>query len=212
MSYHLPSPVRTATPEEDISSPYDRKPIPWFAFLLWFSALLAVTVAQSAEAQTNFIGKGAGVVSYVTDGDTMEIIPDDKAIWSELREAAEEAKRRYQRPGNLADIFDVQRKSFRTRIGNINTAESVHPDDWRNTKAGKKASDVARDLVSNKRVAFACWEIGYYLRPICSVWTDEFEFGMTMIRNGYSTYVTKYGDHPFWHAEYEDAQALAKAR
>ncbi|WP_273208867.1 thermonuclease family protein [Marinobacter subterrani] len=209
MSKNLPAPVSKANPEPEIDSEYNRKSSLWYAIFLWLVAFCAIAFASPSDASQELISKGTGTVVYVTDGDTMTINPDQNEDLKALRAAARDAQERYQRQGNLNSIFDPQRETFRTRIGNINTAESVHPDESRNSAAGEKASKVAKKLMTGKRVTFACWEIGYYFRPICSVWTDDFEFGMTMIRNQFSRYVTKYGKHPFWHTQYLESEASA---
>lgn len=176
--------------------------------LLKSIALTVVFTAPPATASADasqFLIKGTGAVSYVVDGDTLDIRADDSAVWGELRQKAIEAQTRYQRDMNIDRIFDSGKLSFRTRIGNINTPESVHRDKSKNTPAGRRAAEYARSLISRKNVEFVCWDIGYYGRPICSVLTAEFDFGITMISAGHTPYITKYSRHPFWHDEYAKA-------
>jgi len=109
----------------------------------------------------------------------------------------------------VGHVFNPRTRTFNARIGNINTAESVHPDESRNTAAGEKASAYAKRLIEGRDVKFACWDTGYYLRPICSVWASDqsSDFATAMIEAGYSTYVTKYGNHPFWHDHYQSLES-----
>ncbi|EAZ97450.1 hypothetical protein [Marinobacter sp. ELB17] len=117
------------------------------AKLLLVTATLSLPVSgYSAGAASQFLIKGEGVVSYVIDGDTMNIVPNNPYHWDALKSKAEEAQARYQRDLNIERNFDRVRGTFRTRIGSINTAESVHRNKSLNTSAGKDASDYARTL------------------------------------------------------------------
>jgi len=149
--------------------------------------------------------QGAGTVTYVVDGDTMFIRADSQDTFSELYRRAQRAIPKSADSADIDDVFRPGQNTFKARIGNINTAESEHRDKSRNTRAGKVASNYAKDLMSNKRVKYACWDTGYYLRPICSVWTEanSMDFATVMIEAGHSSYSTKYGKHPFWHDHYK---------
>lgn len=175
-----------------------------FIALLAFSSL---ALSQANSDRTEFMVEGSGTVSFVADGDTMRVEVDSPESWSSLKQHAIQAQKDRQRDLRVDDRFWTNPKSFLTRIGSIDTAESVSLDPKKkNTAAGKMASNYAKKLMNGKRVSFACWEIGYYGRPVCSIWTPDFEFGTHMIKQGHTDYKTKYGRHPFWHSKYKAAQ------
>lgn len=171
------------------------------------AAALALALTSPVSANTNVSGdffvQGPGTVTYVIDGDTMIIKPDAQESWATLKRHAEAAQSDYQRNLNISSTFNAQDITFRVRIGNIDTAESVHPDAHKNTAAGKSAAAFAKNLIEGKQVHFACWDIGYYGRAICSVWTPEKDFATAMITANHAKYIKKYGRHPFWHDHYE---------
>ncbi len=88
--------------------------------------------------------------------------------------------------------------TFLVRVGNVDTAESE-------TVAGQEAEQFARSLLEGQRGTLYCWDIGYYGRPICSFWTNGWEYGQTLIEKGYSVYETRYGRHPLFDTEYTAA-------
>jgi len=169
--------------------------------------LLALPMCASA-----FEIAGAGQVTYVADGDTFRVEADDSEVWQALRQQAAQEQQKTNRNLNVDQRFDAPTNSFVIRVGNIDTAESVHPDASRNSAAGKRASEYAQDLLRNQEVSFICWDIGYYGRVICSVWNEQWEFGSHMIARGLSPYITEYGQHPFWHEGYQKAAQAAQAQ
>lgn len=158
-----------------------------------------------AKEQANATISGSGHVTYVIDGDTLIIKPDSREKLSLLYQKAVQAKPSSSRSANLKGVFDSSAGTYKARIGNIDTPESVHPDKSRNTAAGVRASKFARNLAQGEPVDFRCWDTGYFLRPICSVWiiNESVDFASEMIKNNHTNYETKYGKHPFWHKHYE---------
>lgn len=157
-----------------------------------------------------FEASGTGQVVHVSDGDTFTVVADSAESWEQVRTEAVKKQQRTDRDLNVSKRFNASERSFVIRVGNIDTAESVHPDSSRNSRAGKVASNYARDLLLGERVSFTCWDIGYYGRAICSVWNDEWEFGSHMIARGLSRYETEYGEHPYWHEGYLKAERSAQ--
>lgn len=170
------------------------------ALLAWHSSAFAFEVA------------GTGQVTKVADGDTFTVSAESTGSWEALRSHAAAKQENSGRDLDVGQRFGADNQSFVIRVGNIDTAESVHPDQSRNSKAGKVASNYARDLLLGERVSFRCWDIGYYGRAICSVWNDQWEFGSHMIARGLSHYVTDYGEHPFWHDGYQKAERSAQGQ
>lgn len=149
---------------------------------------------------------GTGVITYVTDGDTFKLKPNDPGAWAELYRMAARKQQDTGRDMNLVNNYQRPKGVVTVRVGNINTPESVHRDQSRNSPHGFRASSYAQELLHNQAVSFACWDIGNYGRAICSVWTKDWEFGTRMIRAGFSDYSTRFGEHPFLHQQYQEAQ------
>jgi len=175
---------------------------PWVTLILGLIAGLAMVLTFSSADAADFDISGTGTVSWVADGDTMTVTPSLPQLWGQLRSEAVRAQQATSRNLRVDDRFNRTHKNFLTRIAVIDTAESNHPDDSRNTPAGDTASRYAKNLMTGKQVEFRCYEIGYYGRPICSLETSDFDFGRHMIRQDMSTYVTRYGNHPFEHEIY----------
>lgn len=137
---------------------------------------------------------GAGTLLKVRDGDTVEVRYHDLAL--------------------------------AVRLKNIDTAESVHGDDKRNTAFGADTSRWAKDHLAGQRVrvefARADWRIDQdqYGRAVGWLWIDHDPVGPgpedelyneTVIRQGYSRYVTTYGTGGPHHQRFSAAEAEAKA-
>lgn len=170
-----------------------------------FTALIIIApiIASSAMA-TPFMVKGTGKITWVADGDTFRIKPDDPLHFAELRGHAEEKQKTVTRDLKVSSRFQ-KNGTFLTRVGNIDTEESVHKDSNRNTAAGAKASDYAKQNFTGQNVHFACWDIDHWGRPVCTAWTTSWEYGTHMIESGYTPYITKFGRHPLFHEEYTKA-------
>jgi endonuclease YncB( thermonuclease family) len=190
---------------------------------LWTTLILAVLVLismlfpyQSANGsmfqafqpkgkQTPFMVESKGVVDYVVDGDTIIVKTNDGDAFSKLKREAARAQRKSTRIFEVNDLFRENENTFTVRIGSINTPESKHPIENRNTPEGIRAAKVATSLLLTQPVIFQCYDIGFYGRPICAVQTDQFDFGAEMIRRGFSDYANHYGNHPLRHEEYRRA-------
>ncbi len=137
---------------------------------------------------------GTGVVYRVVDGDTMIVTADSRGVYDQLKGAATKNKEKKH--------FNDKYGSFKVRIGNINTPESVHRNQAKNTVEGKYASDYVKKNWEKQEVSFVCWDFGHYGRPICSLSSNGIDLGADLIEKGYSTYEYKWGKHPFLHSMY----------
>lgn len=171
---------------------------------LTFVLLMLATVAAAASGG-QFDVSGTGSINWIPDGDTVLVRVDDRAVFNNLRSWAINEQSNRQRDLQVAKRFDSQRQTMLIRIAGINTDESVHPDPSRNTSEGIRASDFAKRTFSGS-ITFRCSDIGYYGRPICAVSGNFGDWGDRVIRAGFSDYITKYGNHPFYHQEYLQAE------
>lgn len=136
---------------------------------------------------------GEGEIVRVVDGDTYVL----RVGTSELLSMMES--------GVSSKIVDKSDLSVKLRMFGINTPESVHPDKRKNTKEGVEISKYVKSYLNGREVEYICFGIGYYGRPLCSIGVEGRDFGIHLIENCMSDYVTKYGEHPYFHDEYEAA-------
>jgi len=180
------------------------------------SLLLIIFGAETAQAQSAGMGviEGTGVIVDVVDGDTARVQMYSSYPVEAAKLQAQKAERRYQRNYDLARIYQLNGPTTATmliRVANIDTAESVHPDAHKNSQAGRKASDYASTAFSGERVDVACYDVGYYGRPICDIQSQGGDWAEVMIKAGYTKYETEYGRHPvpFRHKRLVNAQENA---
>lgn len=159
-------------------------------------SLLSLNVSAKELSRAHPVS-GYGFVYHVIDGDTFIVNVEDDAVYKKLKSLTKGKNKKY-----LQDKF----KGFRIRLANTNTAESKHQDESRNTAEGIQASYYTKRLIEKKRVYFNCWGYGKYNRTICSVSLNGQDVGINLIENGYSDYVTYWGEHPYLHEEYEKAR------
>lgn len=176
-----------------------------------FALIVTVLMPPAAQANGDFLISGSVKIVTVVDGDTARVLPMDAGneLMGALRREAEIAQANYQRKLDLDRIFGTgwNRPTILVRISNIDTEESVHRDSSRNTAGGAQASQFAKQRFEDRFATLTCHTIGYYGRPICNIETGDGDWGQTMIENGFSDYVTKYGRHPdrTWHIRYQSA-------
>ncbi|OLF81881.1 hypothetical protein AWH63_10075 [Marinobacter sp. C18] len=176
--------MRTAKHSTKISDPI------WGLVVSLFVVLFG-TEQASADYGQPIVAKGR--IVHVTDGDTASVELSAEVV-REAKTRAQEAEKRYQRDMNLSSIYTSS--VMRIRVANIDTAESVHPDASKNSMEGMKASRFARETFAGDAVIVYCFEVGYYGRPICDIRSNDGDWAETMIRAGYSKYITKWGRHP----------------
>jgi endonuclease YncB( thermonuclease family) len=153
--------------------------------ILIFCILFSSTVFASIEGQ--------GRISKVVDGDTFDIQVNDFSKLQSLYKNNMVGKK----------FINVNKQTFRVRLGNTNTEESKHTDQSKNTSFGSETSSVVKNKFSNVNVKFICYKKGYYERAICDLYTKEGNLAGWLISNNYSPYVTKFGKHPTLHNEYK---------
>ncbi|MCP3943268.1 MAG: hypothetical protein GY710_17525 [Desulfobacteraceae bacterium] len=115
--------------------------------------------------------------------------------------------------GDTIDILYMGTKE-RIRLLNVNTPESVHLDQSRNTLMGKKASAYTKKRLDNKSVdlEFDSKPRRRYGRLLAYVIVDGVNFNIELVRRGWSPYYTKYGINKKYHAQFVAAEQNAKAQ
>ncbi|MCP8900631.1 thermonuclease family protein [Gilvimarinus xylanilyticus] len=139
--------------------------------------------------------KSKGEIVWVADGDSFRFRPDNALMWVKLKSFAKTRDGKTTHSLRVDDRFHLKDMSFLVRVGNVGTAES-------GTTQGRLAEQFARSVLEGAEGTLYCWDIGYYGRPICSFWTDNWEYGQALIEKGYSDYETRYGEHPRFHKKY----------
>ena len=84
---------------------------------------------------------------------------------------------------------DVEMK---VRLIGVDAPESVHPDEDKNTEAGKDASFYTKDFLEGKTVEleFDVQEEDKYGRKLCYVWIDNELFNKRILDDGYAALFT----------------------
>lgn len=163
----------------------------------WIKGFLAAMMALAATVgNAGQMIDGDGMVYRVIDGDTYIVNIESLDAYQALYDAAPPAGKKH---------FNPHFKSFKIRLANVDTAESVHVDASRNTEAGRQASAFVRQWIQGAFVGFRCWEFDKYGRAICSVSRNGKDVGVELVRKGLSKYVTRWGNHPFLHNQYQRA-------
>ena len=72
-------------------------------------------------------------------------------------------------------IVNIDNNETRVRLIGVNTPESVHPDETKNTEEGKTASDFTKNLLKNKKVylEYDVDEEDDYNRTLAYVYLDD---------------------------------------
>lgn len=161
--------------------------------VLFVSVTLSINALAMSKSE---MITGNGWVYAVIDGDTYDVNVENPAVYNALKSAARSQEKRY---------FKDYYKSFRIRLGNIDTAESKHYDKSRNTELGVSTSQYVKKKLSKQNISFSCWGFGKYGRAICSVRLGGKDLGEHLIKTGFSGYYTSFGTHPYLHEEYSKA-------
>lgn len=105
-------------------------------------------------------------------------------------------------------------KIEKVRLLNVDTPESVHPDQSRNTAMGRKASAYTKSRLAGKYVdlEFQAKKRGKYGRLLAYVILDGNNFNLELVRKGWSPYYTKYGTSERHHAEFVAAERYAQGK
>ena len=116
--------------------------------------------------------------------------------------------------GDTIDILYYGKKE-RIRMLCVDTPESVHPDQTRNTPMGIKASNYTKSRLTGKTVDLEFEgqrKRGNYGRLLAYVLLDGHNFNVELVRQGWSPYYTKYGSSEKHHDEFLSAEREAKAK
>lgn len=167
---------------------------------LFTTVLVLTSSAFSIGANAFEIYEGQAKVYRVIDGDTYILNAATHKGYNEVKSLAT-TKDDYK-------YFRDKYKSFRVRLANTNTAESVHRDKAKNSAKGEKSSGYVKKLITGKRVAYSCWKMGDFNRVICSIRYNGKDLGIHLIEEGHSPYITYFGKHPYLHSEYKKADSI----
>ena len=168
-----------------------------FNLMIVFSMILMTNTAFAYKTDNVvFDVQGEGKVAWISDGDTFRIDPDNDAHIDEMSQYVKKVS-------SVGKHFNWGQ--FTVRVANVNTAESNHMDEKKNTTEGKKVSDIVKQhLDIGTRASYHCYKLGYYDRPVCNVTmmpsgSAPYDFAEWLIKNGHSPYIQKYGTNPFNH-------------
>ena len=140
---------------------------------------------------------GAGEVYRAKDGDTLIVNVRDESVYLALKQRATSKTEQ----GHFNDKY----RSIVVRLAGVDTPESVHPDQSRNSQSGASASSFTKALTEGRSVRFLCYDFGRYGRLICNVEVNQYDLGLRLIEAGHATYTAKYGAHPYLHDVYLQA-------
>jgi endonuclease YncB( thermonuclease family) len=168
-----------------------------FPFLIAAALCLACSAAVAGGLSVNNPIVGMAKVYRVVDGDTYILNVEDPSVFDRLYRAA--------RLEGALEHMQPRYRGFRVRLFGVDTAESVHPDADENSSFGKRVSEVVARQLEGTRVRFRCFDFGRYERAICTLSQGGADVGEWLIRSGFSSYVTAYGNHPWAHQRYLDA-------
>lgn len=108
-------------------------------------------------------------------------------------------------------IIKYNGKDTRVRLIGINTPESVHPDESKNTENGHIASDFLKELLTGKQISieFGAEQYDKYGRMLAYVYLDDVMVNMLLVQAGYAETMsiepnTKYAN------EFKSAEKQAK--
>ena len=96
------------------------------------------------------------------------------------------------------------------RLLNVDTEESVHPNEEKNTWFGAMTSRYVTREINKKETILQCSGKDKYLRRLCFVFIDGENFNVELVRGGWSKYETKWGDAGVYHEDFIKAEKEAK--
>lgn len=89
-------------------------------------------------------------------------------------------------------IIDYNGTEERVRLIGVDTPESVHPNEEKNTEFGKKASEFSKNYLENKEVTleFDVQERDQYGRLLAYVYLNNVMYNKTLLQEGYAKIAT----------------------
>jgi len=166
-------------------------------FIICVLMSLVLVSTAHADFPSGVDVKTQGNVYRVIDGDTFVInIDEDK--YDVLKSYA---------TGDDLKYFNDKYHSIRVRLASTDTEESKHEDKSKNTQKGEETSNHIKQILEKKDVNLACYDFGNYNRLICNVAFpyngDMVDLGAYLMINDLSDYVTRFGNNPYLHNEYQ---------
>ena len=92
----------------------------------------------------------------------------------------------------------------------MDTEESVHPNEEKNTWFGAMTSRYVTREINKKETILQCSGKDKYLRRLCFVFIDGENFNVELVRGGWSKYETKWGDAGVYHEDFIKAEKETK--
>ena len=96
------------------------------------------------------------------------------------------------------------------RLLNVDTEESVHPNEEKNTWFGAMTSRFVKKEISNKETILQCSGTDKYKRRLCFVFIEGENFNVELVKGGWSKYETRWGDAGEFHEDFIEAEKEAK--
>jgi endonuclease YncB( thermonuclease family) len=176
----------------------------WLATAALLAASLSSAWGNTPALSANAPAVSGGTVIHVVDGDTFDVSLSDRDTYERLSALAS-TEDRHKRLRHLDD----RQQSIRVRLANVDTEESKHHDASRNTDAGRHIATIMKMALEGQPVFAQCYDWGSYGRLICTLGMgsegENGDVGYALIRDGYSEYVTYWGENPFYHNAYQEA-------
>ena len=92
----------------------------------------------------------------------------------------------------------------------MDTEESVHPNEEKNTWFGAMTSRYVKKEISNKETILQCSGTDKYKRRLCFVFIEGENFNVELVKGGWSKYETRWGDAGVYHEDFIKAEKEAK--
>ena len=115
--------------------------------------------------------------------------------------------------GDTVDVRMPTGEIERVRLLCVDTPESVHPDRSRNVPMGQVASDYTRRMLYGKTVSLIYEDgnrRGRYGRLLAYILVEGVNFNVELVRQGLSSYYTKYGSSTEFDEKFKAAEVYAK--
>ena len=89
-------------------------------------------------------------------------------------------------------VIDYNGTEEKVRLIGVDTPESVHPDEEKNTEFGEKASEFSKNYLENKEITleFDVQERDQYGRLLAYVYLDNVMYNKTLLQEGYAKIAT----------------------
>ena len=99
----------------------------------------------------------------------------------------------------------------RIRLLNVDTEESVHPNQSRNTSFGRETSRAVKKAIQGKTADLECYGKDRYSRRLCYLFVDGENFNVKLVKQGWSRYYTKFGFSKEYHDQFIKAEEMGQS-